>query len=110
MATPENNVVVEEDVVENEQVKGKKEQVKENSPKDKKQKKAKKQKEHKVSKVKETVSELKKVSWPKFGKVVKQTLVVIGMVIFFTLVLFAIDQLLGLAYKPLVDAIKQNAK
>ena len=68
--------------------------------------KSKKPREHKVGKVKETVSELKKVSWPSFGKVVKQTLVVLGMVIFFTVVLFAIDQLLGLGYNQIVELLK----
>lgn len=106
MATPENEVVVEETVVDKTQQTEK--QSANKKEKAKKEKKNKKQKEHKVGKVKETVSELKKVSWPSFGKVVKQTLVVIGMVLFFTLVLFAIDQLLGLGYKQIIGWISKT--
>ncbi len=126
MATPENEnqVVVENEnqaVVENNKQDSKDNLTNENSKqnakleKSKKEKdkakkdKAKKPREHKVSKAKETVSELKKVSWPSFGKVVKQTLVVLGMVIFFTVVLFAIDQLLGLGYNQIVELLKNNA-
>ncbi|MCL2177368.1 MAG: preprotein translocase subunit SecE [Firmicutes bacterium] len=39
-------------------------------------------------------SELKKVQWPELPQVVKQTGVVIGVVIFFTLAIFGIDSLL----------------
>lgn len=106
MATPENEVVVEETVVDKTQQTEK--QSANKKEKAKKEKKNKKPKEHKVGKIKETVSELKKVSWPSFGKVVKQTLVVIGMVLFFTLVLFAIDQLLGLGYKTIIDWISKT--
>lgn len=106
MATPENKnqVVVENDLTkENSKQNAKLEK----SKKEKNKKiKSKKPREHKVGKVKETVSELKKVSWPSFGKVVKQTLVVLGMVIFFTVVLFAIDQLLGLGYNQIVEWLK----
>lgn len=54
---------------------------------------------------KETVSELKKVSWPTFPKVVKQTGVVITVVVVFTLVLFGIDRLLYLLYTLLVNGV-----
>lgn len=110
MATPENEnqVVVESDLTKTSSVQNdktnKQEKVKEN--KKQKSKKDKKPREHKPGKVKETMSELKKVSWPSFGKVVKQTLVVLGVTIFFTLVLFAIDQLLGLGYNQIVDLFK----
>ena len=53
-------------------------------------------------KLNETRSELKKVTWPSFSKVVKQTGVVIGMVLIFTVVLFGIDQLLGFLFNLLV--------
>ena len=57
-------------------------------------KKEKKVREHKFArKTKETVSELKKVTWPSFGKVCKQTGIVLGVVLFFTVVLFGIDRL-----------------
>lgn len=65
-------------------------QPKQSEKKNKKTKKAKKS-EPKTNKVKETVSELKKVSWPTFAKVVKNTLLVLGIVLIFTVVLFGID-------------------
>ena len=37
-------------------------------------------------KIKEVFSELKKVTWPTFGKVIKQTFVVIGVVLVFMVV------------------------
>ena len=49
-------------------------------------------------KLKEAWSELKKVTWPTFGTVVKKTLVVIFVTVIFTVVLFGIDYLLGLLY------------
>ena len=62
--------------------------------------KAKKQKKEKVKKpskfaksLKDTGAELKKVTWPKFKDVVKQTGVVLVVVIVFTLVLFGLDRL-----------------
>ena len=61
-----------------------------------KPKKAKKQeKVAKVSKTKETISELKKVSWPSFGKTMKQTGMVISVVVIFTLLVLGIDSLLS---------------
>ncbi len=36
-------------------------------------------------------SELKKVTWPKFSKVVKQTGVVLGIILFFLVIVTAID-------------------
>lgn len=51
-------------------------------------------------KIKDVFSELKKVSWPTFSKVVKQTGVVLVVVIVFLVVITAFDfglmQLLGL--------------
>ena len=51
-------------------------------------------------KIKEVFSEIKKVSWPSFGKVVKQTGVVIGVVLIFLVVItlmdFGLSQLLRL--------------
>ena len=65
-------------------------------------------KEKKPSKIatksKETVSELKKVTWPSFSKVVKQTAVVLGVVIFFMVILFGIDRLLSWLFSLLVNA------
>ena len=51
-------------------------------------------------KCKEVFSELKKVTWPSFGKVVKSTVVVIAVVlsflVVFTAVNFGLNELLGL--------------
>ena len=49
-------------------------------------------------KIKELFSELKKVSWPSFGKVVKQTGVVIAVVIIFAVIVFGIDRLLAFLF------------
>ena len=61
------------------------------------EKKSKKSKDKKPSKIakslKETSSELKKVTWPKFGTVVKQTGVVLLVTALFLLVVFGIDRL-----------------
>lgn len=64
----------------------------------KKDGKKKAQKESKggvVKKTKETVSELKKVTWPTFADVVKKTGIVIAFVIIFGLFLFGVNTLLG---------------
>lgn len=63
--------------------------------------KNKKEKVKKSGKVKATVSELKKVTWPTFGKVVKQTVVVLSVTFIFLLVVIGIDQLLYLLYNLL---------
>lgn len=59
-----------------------------------KNKKQKANKEPKPSKVKETIGELKNVSWPSFGKTMKQTGMVISVVLLFMLVTLGIDSLL----------------
>ena len=43
------------------------------------------------AKMKDVFSELKKVSWPSFGKVVKQTGIVIAVVLVFLVVITAFD-------------------
>lgn len=63
---------------------------------DKKQmkKKVKDKKPNKIAKaLKETNSELKKVTWPKFSTVVKQTGVVLLVTALFLLVVFGLDRL-----------------
>ena len=61
--------------------------------KDKKHKKAKDKKPNKIARsLKETGSELKKVTWPKFGTVAKQTGVVLLVTLMFLLVVFGIDR------------------
>lgn len=52
--------------------------------------------------IKETGSELKKVSWPSFKEVMKKTGIVIAVVLFFAVVLFAFDYLLHFLYDLLV--------
>jgi preprotein translocase subunit SecE len=47
------------------------------------------------AKIKETFSELKRVTWPKFGTVVKTTGVVLVIVLAFLIIVSAVD--LGLA-------------
>lgn len=54
---------------------------------------------------KDFFSELKKVTWPSFGKVIKQTGVVLMVTICFMLVLMAFDSLLGLMYDALVGGL-----
>lgn len=66
-----------------------------NKKQQKKVKSAKANKEQKRSRVKETLSELKKVSWPSFGKTMKQTGMVISVVLLFILVTLGIDSLLS---------------
>lgn len=60
----------------------------------KKQKNPKTKKPNKLAKsLKDTGAEIKKVTWPKFKDVVKQTGVVLVVVLVFTIVLFGLDRL-----------------
>lgn len=67
------------------------------------------EKKPKRNRVKETFSELKKVSWPTFGKVVKQTGAVFVVTIFFMLILMLMDYLLGLANTQLIKGLNDTA-
>ena len=59
-----------------------------------KKKKEKVKKPNKVAKaLKNTNNELKKVTWPKFKEVVKQTGIVLVVVVVFAVVLFGFDRL-----------------
>lgn len=58
-----------------------------------KSKKAVKNREPKRSRTRETISELKKVSWPSFGKTMKQTGMVISVVVIFMLLVLGFDTL-----------------
>ena len=81
-----------EDVsVKNEKVQSKE---KENK-KDKKKKKKEKKQGGLGKKTKETMSELKKVTWPTFGEVVKKTGVVVAFVLIFGLFFYGVNALLG---------------
>jgi len=53
-------------------------------------------------KTKEIFSELKKVTWPTFPTVLKQTGVVIAVVLFFLVLIFAFDSILSFFYKLLI--------
>lgn len=55
-------------------------------------------------KIKEIFSELKKVSWPTFDKIVKSTGVVLVVVLIFIVVVTAIDSGLSALLKLLVGA------
>lgn len=76
-----------------------------------KAKKLKKEQDEKSGKVplgrriKETGSELKKVSWPSFKEVVKKTGVVMAVVIFFAVALVAFDWLLSLLYNLFIGGL-----
>lgn len=96
-AEVENNLEAEKPV------EAKKEQKAEKGKKDQKNKKQAK-KEPKPNRVKESVAELKKVTWPTFNQVVKNTLLVLGIVLIFTIVLFGIDYGLSWIYKLLTPA------
>lgn len=60
----------------------------------KNKKDTKKTNQPKRSKTKETVSELKKVSWPSFKTVLKNTGMVLAVVLVFGLLVFGIDSLI----------------
>lgn len=51
---------------------------------------------------KESFSELKKVSWPTFGTVVKTTLMVLAVVAVFLVLLFVFDLVLKEGYKAMM--------
>ena len=56
-------------------------------------------------KTRDMIAELKKVTWPGFPKVMKQTGIVLGVVIFFLFIIFAIDLGLSQLYQQLIRAI-----
>ena len=55
-----------------------------------------------VKKTKETVSELKKVTWPSFGEVVKKTGIVIAFVVLFGLFIAGVNALLSWLFVDLL--------
>lgn len=57
--------------------------------------KAKKDNQPKRSRTKETFGELKKVTWPTFGKTMAQTGMVIAVVAIFAVLVLGVDLLLG---------------
>ena len=62
-----------------------------------------------IKKTGEIFSELKKVSWPSFGKVVKETSVVLGFVLLCAAILFVICFVLQLGHTAIVDNIVEDA-
>lgn len=67
-----------------------------NDKNDKKKNKQKKEKKGGIGKkTKETISELKKVTWPSFGEVVKKTGIVIAFVLIFGLFIYGVNTLLA---------------
>lgn len=75
-----------------------------------KEKKEKKRKEPgKVRRwFKDFFSELKKVTWPSFSKVLKQTGVVLFVTVCFLLVMMAFDSLFGLLYDYLISGLSNE--
>lgn len=74
-----------------------------------KEKKAKKKEPGKVRRwFKDFFSELKKVTWPSFSKVLKQTGIVLLVTICFLLVMMAFDALFGLLYNFLVSGLSEE--
>ena len=71
--------------------------------KNKDAKKAQKEQKPKRNRAKETVSELKKVTWPTFGTVLKNTGMVLAVVLIFGLVIFGIDSLLSWIIKLIMN-------
>ena len=59
-------------------------------------------------KTRELIAELKKVTWPGFPKVMKETGVVIGIVLFFLVIVFGIDLGLSQLYRLLINAINRS--
>ena len=70
--------------------------------------KPKKEKKRRGNVFKETFSELKKVTWPSFSTVVKQTGIVLAVVLIFLVLLMCFDQLLGWLYKLLVKGLESG--
>lgn len=83
------------------EVKSNKQEPKKVEKKDKKKSKPKKQGKM-AKRLKETSSELKKVTWPKFSTVLKQTGVVLAVTAAFLLVVFGIDMLCSWLIKFIV--------
>lgn len=54
---------------------------------------------------KDFFSELKKVTWPTFGQVMKQTGIVLLVTLCFLLVVLAFDSLLGVLYDLLISGL-----
>lgn len=93
----EAEVVDNAEVVAEETAKAEEVVEKKPAKKEKKQKpvKVKVNKEQKRSRLKEIFSELKKVNWPTFGKTMKQTGMVLTLVVIFGVVVLGFDTLIS---------------
>jgi len=58
-----------------------------------------------IKRLRDVGGELKKVRWPTFGRTIKQTGVVLGLVLVFAIVVFGIDQGLNQLYQLLTKAL-----
>lgn len=103
----QENVQENNEVIDRETLKAQKKEAKQNKKNSKQPKQNKKSVGKKTG---EVVSELKKVSWPKFGKVVKQTLVVLGFVVLCGVVLLGLNLLLSLGHKAIAQGIMGEAE
>ena len=65
-------------------------------------------KEKRRGRLKETFAELKKVTWPSFATVVKQTGIVLAVVAIFLVVLMGFDALLGWLYDLMVKGLNSG--
>lgn len=78
--------------------------------KDKKKEKTEKKKKGNIfTGIKNMGGELKKVRWPGFGQVMKQTGVVLSVVVLFGLIVFGIDRGLGALYDLLMSTLKTGS-
>ena len=83
----------------------KQEQKAEKAKRVEKAKAAKKERVGVVQRLRNVGGELRKVNWPTFGKTVKQTGVVLGVVLAFALVVFGIDQGLSQLFRLLTKGL-----
>lgn len=106
---PEEEVVAPTEEIVVEDNKASKEDKKQEAKKVDNKKKDNKKKDKTPSKrgkrIKETISELKKVTWPTFGSVVKKTGIVLAVVVIFAVVLFGIDRLLAWLFDLLTNQV-----
>lgn len=94
VASEENKAVTAEETTVVETKASKKEE-KAPKAKDVKKKKVSKDTAPKKSRIKETLGELKKVTWPSFGKAMKQTGMVLAIVLVFGVVVLGLDLLIS---------------
>lgn len=101
VVAPVEEVVVEDKTSKND----KKQEVKKVDNKKKDNKKKDRVPSRRGKRIKETISELKKVTWPTFGSVVKKTGIVLAVVVIFAVVLFGIDRLLAWLFDLLTNQV-----